>query len=614
MVKFNCIIREDNVGRIVSEDAMLDAVDIEETLRSHYIYLYNAIKEDNYKLKVNHCTYFKEIVFKKKVVGFSAYTMINSVSNLTLVASYILPEFRKKGLFFDEINNIFEDDKELSIYLPPSFVMDLLVKYGFAKKINENIIISSININIPSNSISNIFGTDKTSIEKTFFTSNIYDSKLCGFLVFPEDDKNVLYLTDCYPEDDEKHCCIKERENISDNYQKDVENILKQNNDEIQDFLKNIHNNFSYHNTAKDEVKEDIDFEELKKIKINENTNETLLKNLEKLETNKHSLLINIDDIDKMEYVETYKNVGVYDFIRIFNDNKNIELTNSIIKIDYEFNSDYIKNLVIKENYIGNEINTHEKESYLIKLKVNQLKDILKDNNLTVTGNKSELISRIMEYVPSSYFPKTKYHVTKKGFEFMEEHEEIDFYNLFLKNFYYHEFKNFLLENEGDITEVTLQFLLKHLEISVIKRDNKAYMDTLQALAYLHSINNSVKCEIYYELKLFIVGLNPIFRDETLYNYYQPINKSNIENIKYLLAKNTFNLESEFNRAWKSMEIKKFIIPRKKSMNILCQMISGEDRDYMNDKIREEYITQDKIIHDKLDKSKQSTLDKYFMN
>lgn len=614
MVKFNCIIREDNVGRTVSEDGMLDAVDIEETLRSHYIYLYNSIKEENYKLKVNHCTYFKEIVFKKKVVGFSAYTMINSVSNLTMVASYILPEFRKRGLFFDEINNIFEEGKQLSIYQPQSFVMDLLVKYGFAKKINENLIISSIKINIPSNSISNIFGTENTSIEETFFTSHIYDSNLCGFLVFPQEDENILYLSDCYPEDDKMHACSEKRENISDDYQKDVQNLLKQNDDEIRDFLNNIYKNYSYYNKSDEEKSEDIDFEELKKIKINENVDENILKNLEKIETNKHSLLLNIDEIDKREYLETYKNVGIYDFIRIFNGNKNLELTNSIIKIDYEFNSDYIKNLVIKENYINNEINSLEKESYLNKLKVNQLKDILKDNNLTVTGNKSELISRIREYVPSGYFPKTEYHVTAKGFEFMDNHEEIDFYNLFLKNFYYHEFKKFLEENDGEINEVTMLFLLKHLDMSVIKRDNKAYMDTLQALAYLNSINNSVECELYYELKLFICGLNPIFRDETLYNYYQPINKSNIENIKYLVSKNAFDLENEFKRAWKSMEIKKFIIPLRKSLNILCQMISGEDRDYMNDKIREEYITQDKIIHDKLDKSKQSTLDKYLVN
>ena len=97
-----------------------------------------------------------------------------------------------------------------------------------------------------------------------------------------------------------------------------------------------------------------------------------------------------------------------------------------------------------------------------------------------------------------------------------------------------------------------------------------------------------------------------------MYNYYQPINENNVENIRKILSENDFKIEYEFNKAWKSMEIKKFIIPSKKSLNILSQMISGEDRDYMNDKIREEYITKEKIIHDKLDKSKQSTLDLYF--
>lgn len=614
MVKYNCIQREDNVGRLISEDGMLDAVDIEETLRSHYIYLYNSIKENDYKLKLNHCTYFKEIVFKKDVVGFFAYTMINSATNLSLVASYILPEFRKKGLFFDEINNIFEEGKQLSIYRPPSFIMDLLVKYGFAKKIGENLIVSSIKINVPSDSISNVFGNVETTMEDTFLTSNIYDCELCGFLVFPEDRKNVLYLTDYYPEDNADDSCRIKREDIPEDYQENIQNILNENDDEINDFLNNIYRNYSINNESDQPKSEDIDFEELKKIKINENTSEDVIKDLEKLETNKHSLLTKIDEIDKRKYIETYKNVGVYDFIRIFNDNKNLELTNSIIKIDYEFRSDFIKNLVIKEGYISNEIDSSEKERYLNTLTVNQLKDILKDNNLTVTGNKSELIGRIDEYVPPAYFPKRDYYVTQAGFEFMDNHEEIDFYNLFLKNFYYHEFKNFLMENEGEINEVTNLFLINHLDISVVKRDNKAYMDTLQALAYLNSINNSTQCELYYELKVFIVGLNPIFRDETLYNYYQPINKSNIENIKYLLSENKFDLDVEFKRAWKSMEIKKFIIPMKKSMNILMQMISGEDRDYMNDKIREEYITKDKIIHDKLDKSKQSTLDKYLIN
>ncbi len=612
MVKYNCIIREDNIGKIISEDAMLDAVDIEETLRSKYIYLYNSIKETNYKLKVNHCTYFKEIVFKKKVVGFFAYTITNSVTNLSLIASYILPEFRGKGLFFDEINKIFEEGKELSIYYPPFFIMELLVKYGFAKTIDEKIIASSIKIDIPSNTISNIFGTDESDLNDLIFTSYLYDSELCGFLIIPEENSDILYLSNYYPEDDKKCSCSEKREKLDDSYIEEIKNTLKDNDEEIQDFLRNIRKNYSYYNDSNVESDEKIDFEKLKQININKKYNEDIFEGNTSIETYKNSILYNTEDIDKQEYIKTYLNVGIYDFIRIFNENNNFDLTNSIINIDYEFNADFIKNLVIKDGYISNELNSLEKENYLNSLTVNELKEILKKNNLTVTGNKSELISRIIEYVPSNFLPEKEYYVTEKGIVFINSHEDIDFYNKFLKNFYYYEFKKFIDENKGDITEVTELFLNKHLEISIDKRDNKAYKDSLKALAYLNALNNNIEQELHYELKQFIVGLNPIFRDERLYNYYQPINENNVENIRKLLSENDFKIEYEFNKAWKSMEIKKFIIPSKKSLNILSQMISGEDRDYMNDKIREEYITKEKIIHDKLDKSKQSTLDSYF--
>lgn len=612
MVKYNCIIREDNIGKIISEDAMLDAVDIEETLRSKYIYLYNSIKETNYKLKVNHCTYFKEIVFKKKVVGFFAYTITNSVTNLSLIASYILPEFRGKGLFFDEINKIFEEGKELSIYYPPFFIMELLVKYGFAKTIDKKIIVSSIKIDIPSNTISNIFGTDESDLNDLIFTSYLYDSELCGFLIIPEENSDILYLSNYYPEDDKKCSCSEKREKLDDSYIEEIKNTLKDNDEEIQDFLRNIRKNYSYYNDSNVESDEKIDFEKLKQININKKYNEDIFEGNTSIETYKNSILYNTEDIDKQEYIKTYLNVGIYDFIRIFNENNNFDLTNSIINIDYEFNADFIKNLVIKDGYISNELNSLEKENYLNSLTVNELKEILKKNNLTVTGNKSELISRIIEYVPSNFLPEKEYYVTEKGIVFINSHEDIDFYNKFLKNFYYYEFKKFIDENKGDITEVTELFLNKHLEISIDKRDNKAYKDSLKALAYLNALNNNIEQELHYELKQFIVGLNPIFRDERLYNYYQPINENNVENIRKILSENDFKIEYEFNKAWKSMEIKKFIIPSKKSLNILSQMISGEDRDYMNDKIREEYITKEKIIHDKLDKSKQSTLDLYF--
>ena len=611
MVEYYCIVREDNIGKIISEDAMLDAVDIEETLKSRYAYIYNSMNETKYKLKVNHCTFFKEIVFKKKVVGFYAYTIINSVSNPSLVASYILPEYRGKGLFFDEINKAFEEGKEISIYQPPRFVIELLIKYGFAKEISENLVISMIKIDIPSNTISKIYGSDKLIYEDYVYTSTIYDMNLCGFLIIPNEDKRIIYLTSSFPEDEKKYDSNKKREKLGDDYFKNLLNTLENEEDNIQDFIKSLRKNYSLSNEEDNNNSKKIDFEKLKEIKKDDEIYENIIEIFEKIDKNKHTLLEDKKDIDKEKYINEFENVIIYDFIRIFNENNNLELTNSIIKIDYDFNSKYIKNLVVKEGYIKDTVDVKKEEKYLNSLKVNELKDILKNNNLTVTGNKYQLIKRIIEYVPAKTIISTDYQITQKGHDFIKEHAKIGFYNLFLKNFYYYEFNNFLKDHEGTSAEISKLFLEEHLKVSVVKKDNNAFIDSLNALASINEMEDNIDKSLYYELKKFIVGLNPIFFDESSYNYYQPINENNIDTLKTLLSKKDFNLEDEFKNAWDNMEVKEFLIPFEKSFNTLESMISGEDRDYMNDKVREQYLTKENIIHDKLDKSKQSTLDKY---
>ena len=611
MANFNFIIREDNVGKIISEDGMLDAVDIEETLQSKYNYLYNSMKEDYYTLKINHCTYFKEIVFKKKVVGFFAYTIINSLSNLSLVASFILPEFRGRGLFFDEINDVFENGKQISIYYPPRFIIELLIKYGFATKINENIALTSIKMDIPSNMISDIYGGDELIYNDYVYTSIIYDFKSCGFIITPEENKNIIYLTRPYEEDMKNNETKKTRKNINNNYFEEIKDVLNDNKSNIQKFLKTIEKNYSIPSDNILDDNNEIDFEKLKDITKKEEINENILENFEKIGIGKNSLHDTLDNVNKENYIKSYQDVAIYEFIRLFIDNNNIELTNSIIKIDYEFKNDYIKNLVIKEGLISNEVDVKEVKKYLKSLTVNELKDILKNNNLTVTGNKSKLIHRIIKYVPDSNIMDNDYTVTDKGLKFIEEHEDITIYNKFLKNFYYHEFKEFILKNTGSVNEVAILFLKKHLAKSIENKDFKALSDSLNALAHINKNNNNYEESLHYELKKFIIGLNPIFLDEKYYNYYQPINKNNIENIKFLLSKEKFNLEDEFEKAWTDMEIKEFLIPYNKSFKYLNRMISGADRDIMNDKIREKYLSKENIIHDKLDKSVQTSLDKF---
>ena len=369
MANFNFIIREDNVGKIISEDGMLDAVDIEETLQSKYNYLYNSMKEDYYTLKINHCTYFKEIVFKKKVVGFFAYTIINSLSNLSLVASFILPEFRGRGLFFDEINDVFENGKQISIYYPPRFIIELLIKYGFATKINENIALTSIKMDIPSNMISDIYGGDELIYNDYVYTSIIYDFKSCGFIITPEENKNIIYLTRPYEEDMKNNETKKTRKNINNNYFEEIKDVLNDNKSNIQKFLKTIEKNYSIPSDNILDDNNEIDFEKLKDITKKEEINENILENFEKIGIGKNSLHDTLDNVNKENYIKSYQDVAIYEFIRLFIDNNNIELTNSIIKIDYEFKNDYIKNLVIKEGLISNEVDVKEVKKYLKSLK-----------------------------------------------------------------------------------------------------------------------------------------------------------------------------------------------------------------------------------------------------
>lgn len=604
MVKFNCIKRDDNIGRTISVDGMVDAVDIEETLKSKYAYLYQSMLDTGYNVKVNHCTYFKEIVFKKKVVGFCAYTIINSVSKLSLVSTYILPEFRKRGLFFDEINGIYEQGDEISIYEPPSFIMKLLIKYGFAKDIGNNLIISSIMLDIPSTSITNIYGRKNVEYSDYTYSTNIYDGNLCGSLIISDDD--VVYLSKSSDKDNKMYDCLEHRARLDDNYFKAVLDHIRENKAVIDKFIHTIEQNYAF---VEEDYTDKPDFDDFKKLN-EEKSERELVDYFDKIEADKNSLLDDYSLIDKKEYVSAYQNVGVYDFIRTFEENNNLELTSSIIKIDYDFKPDYIRDIVINEGYISNESSSDVMDAYLNSLRVNELKNILKENNLTVTGNKSQLIERINEYVPANTIVETNYEITEKGWAFLESHEDIEFYNLFLKNFYYYEFHRFLCEHEGDIHDVSKEFLELHLKKSVERNDNKAYTDSINALAFINELDNNISEGLYYELKKFIIGLNPLFLEESSYNYYQPISKNNIDNINLLLFKGDFDLKEEFKKAWNSIETNNFLVSYAKSYKTLDEMLSGEDRDYMNDKIRELYLTKT-VIHDKLDKSKQSTLDKY---
>lgn len=595
MVNKEFVIRENNIGKTISIDAMVDAVDIEELLEKKYDYIFKSMNENGYTLNRHHCTYFNEIVYKKKVVGFCAYTITNNVSNLTLVASYILPEYRAKGLFFDEINKIFTSDKSVSIYEASPFIVDLLVNYGFARKLDENLVISSIDFEIPSTSITHSINHEKIKFEDYIYTTNFYDTSIKSTVILL--DEKIMYLSQWNNKN-------KEIQAIDNSYYEKIIQLIQERKKEIDYYLKLVKDGDNEEKFEDKNYPAEFSYENNDSGKIN------ILDNVNNRKKKKHSFN-NLENLNYEKYTLAYKDAAIYDFIKKFKNNQNIELTNSIIEIDHDFKNDYLKRTVLEEGYISNQVSEEKKEDFVENLKVSQLKKILKDNDLPVNGNKNKLIKMVMDYVPEENLRENTYHITPKGEEFLEDNNQIFFFNKFLKKYYYYEFAKYYELYKLPLTEVCIKFLEDHLQKSVEKRDFDAYIDSATTLAYMNKLYQDNELALYYELKIFIIRLNPVYLDEELYSYYQPIQEKNIENIKTILFEQSINLKYEFNNTWNLKEFDGIIIPQNKCLNILNKMLAGEDRDFMNEYIREIYLQKVNTNHDKLDKTKQSTLDNY---
>ena len=100
MKKINYLPRENNTQKVYLTESIID---ITELLNSTYQYIMDSIKEENFILKSEECNLFKELVYENKVVGFCSYDFSREFMTAALNNIYVLPEFRGKGLFIQEL-------------------------------------------------------------------------------------------------------------------------------------------------------------------------------------------------------------------------------------------------------------------------------------------------------------------------------------------------------------------------------------------------------------------------------------------------------------------------------------------------------------------------------
>ena len=220
----------------------------------------------------------------------------------------------------------------------------------------------------------------------------------------------------------------------------------------------------------------------------------------------------------------------------------------------------------------------------LENLTVSELKEILKTNNLKVSGRKDELIERIT-LNKVAYSDKK---LSKSAIEFIESNKHILFYNshpelkpIINVDKYADIFENQNKTNSSRIQETIIEFLNTQEYHTLTNYEINRYKSILTILSDLYEMNNDVSRAIETYFKIFIVELNN-FKETSKKAVPQEcrLNGDVTDNLIDLLENNSIGsseLKRLFNESYRQLEILDPVISAEESLVYFLKIFHGED-------------------------------------
>lgn len=609
MSKIDYIIRNDSNSRLISAENEFDFLDLDEILEN-YPYILDSMEKEGYYIENEICSFFDEIIFENKVVGFAAFETRN-MTNLMLVECYIMPEFRGNRLFFDEICKMIFVSNNFGILQPTRNIIDLLLDFSFAKNITENIVVSGIPFyfdDIDAKSYKNR-ELDEDEMEPSYF----YDLSINSTIYVDNDD--VIYH-DLLENDLKRHGLRKE---LNESYFTNIRDFFTENNfdDLIEELKENLpHVKFGYdeiigHGNGLSEymqsivdddvisyekaieireqlIKEfesgkindeniddrltflishevlgtmddgddeiqmvkdffeiigeddelalnifnailDDDHEEFENLMINamedEKFSEDFLSLVEEMDDEDDPMEISPDDLsffeslglnldspypvaemmwgpndDKYKLDDTFYGKDypithdhyIYRVLSSLKKHSNLKIALANAEMKGSATSYMIETFLFENNFIDNEVNYDNWDEFANReLTIPDLKDVLRQNNLKISGKKQDLIDRIAEnQIPLDEFKSEKVSLTPVGEEFLQENAWIKLYDDLLNNFDFNDYVKYLDNNDGEIIEVTLNYIEEHLKLAKKENNTEYIMDCAIPYSILSEMQN----------------------------------------------------------------------------------------------------------------------------
>ncbi|MEE1336825.1 SAP domain-containing protein [Methanobrevibacter sp.] len=236
---------------------------------------------------------------------------------------------------------------------------------------------------------------------------------------------------------------------------------------------------------------------------------------------------------------------------------------------------------------------------------VSELKDILRENGLKVSGKKQELVERVLPLLKeakdasnlnvsastNNSFENLK--LTDKAHEFLKENEWIDLYMFALVQFRFEDYETYVEGSSVGMIETGLNFCDEIISRALVNNQFEVFRLALSAKAHVYAYDGDYDSFLDYDLQHFILGLNPISLDAQAYATYEIINEANIINLRNVLEKLKMgSLKKRFDKIWNKSHINHVTVPKKTCYKTLLKAIDGADIEELNFEMREKFFNK----------------------
>ena len=260
---------------------------------------------------------------------------------------------------------------------------------------------------------------------------------------------------------------------------------------------------------------------------------------------------------------------------------------------------DCIKYLV-DEGYLEGEFNVGSSSEALTaeeiskKYTVAELKDILRENGLKVSGKKQELVERVLPVLSDDSAESANddisydLELTDKALKFIDDNEWIDLYMFALVMFRFDDYEAYVNNSSEDMIQTAHNFCDDIISKALMANQFLVFIDALSAKAHVFAYDKDYESFLDYDLQRFILGLNPIVMDAQTYATYDVVNYANILNLKNVTEKLDFgSLKKRFDKIWAKSHIRNTTVPKKTAYKILQNAFALADEEDAGDKIQE---------------------------